>query len=206
MLTANDVLKRAYPVMPVMVVENLEQALPLANALHNGGIDVFEITLRTPCALSVIRMIKENMPQCLVGAGTVLTEKQLMDAYEAGADFIITPGATPTLLKRASEEGILLVPGVSSASDVMAALSYGYDVLKLFPAEAVGGVGMLQSLMGPFPEVKFCPTGGISLQNYKSYLAMDNVHCVGGSWVAPEKLIRQKDWSAITKLAMQASE
>ena len=204
MLTAMDVLQQAAPVMPVMVIEQLEHALPMAKALEAGGITVFEITLRTECALQAITLLKQEMPGCLVGAGTVINPEQLMQAHEAGADFIITPGSTPEVLAAARDNNILLVPGVSSPSQVMQALSYGFQVQKLFPAEAVGGVNMIKSLGGPFPQVSFCPTGGINPNNYLNYLELSNVQCVGGSWLIPEQAIKSGNWTAVTDLAQKA--
>lgn len=205
-LTAKDVLQRAYPVMPVMVIETIEQALPMARALYDGGISVFEITLRTECALAAIELIKKEMPECLVGAGTVINVAQLQAVHRAGADFVITPGATTELLKTARNQNILLLPGVSSASDVMHALDYEFTVLKLFPAEVVGGQAMLKSLSGPFPQVSFCPTGGISPDNYQDYLALGNVHCVGGSWLVPKSAVVNGDWAEITRLAREVTK
>ena len=203
MLTAKDVVTRAYPVMPVMVIDTIEQALPMARALYDGGISVFEITLRTECAIAAIELIKREMPECLVGAGTVINIEQLMAVHQAGADFVITPGSTAELLKTARDQNILLMPGVSSPSEVMQALGYGYDILKLFPAEVMGGRSMLKSLAGPFPQVSFCPTGGISPTNYQDYLTLSNVHCVGGSWLVPKSAVDHGDWAEITRLAKE---
>lgn len=200
-----DLLNRANPVMPVMVIENIEQALPLAEALHKGGIDVFEITLRSDCALEAITLIKKEMPQCLVGAGTVLNPEQLQQAVDAGSDFVLTPGLTEALLKKSQEIDVPLVPGIASAGDVMLALSYGIHCMKLFPATVLGGESMLTALNGPFPEVTFCPTGGINPDNYQSFLKLPNVACVGGSWIAPAKLVRTGKWDEITELAKQVT-
>lgn len=205
MLTAEDVLGRAHPVMPVMVIDTIEQALPMASALKAGGISVFEITLRSDCAIAAIELIKKEMPDCLVGAGTVINVEQLRQVHQAGADFVISPGATPELLSAARDQNIVLMPGVSSASDVMQALAYGYRVQKLFPAEVVGGVAMLKSLSGPFPQVSFCPTGGISPDNYQDYLALSNVQCVGGSWIVPKPAVESGDWAEITRLAKETA-
>lgn len=191
--------------MPVMVIESIEQALPLAEALYKGGIDVFEITLRSDCALEAIALIKKEMPQCLVGAGTVLNPGQFQQAVDAGSDFVLTPGLTEALLKKSQEVDVPLIPGVASAGDVMLALSYGIDCMKLFPATVVGGEGMLKALSGPFPEVTFCPTGGINPENYQSFLQLPNVACVGGSWIAPAKLVRESKWDEITALAKEVT-
>lgn len=203
MLTARDVLNRAFPVMPVMVIDDIDQALPMARALYDGGISVFEVTLRSECAVAAIQRIKQEMPDCLVGAGTVVNPEQLLAVHQAGADFVISPGATPALLAASREQNTLLLPGVSSPSEVMQALDYGFDVLKLFPAEVVGGQSMLKSLAGPFPQVTFCPTGGINPENYQDYLALDNVLCVGGSWLVPKSVVESGNWSEITLLAKQ---
>ncbi len=205
MLTAEDVLTRAHPVMPVMVIDTIEQALPMASALKAGGISVFEITLRSDCAIEAIELIKKEMPDCLLGAGTVINVEQLHQVHQAGADFVISPGAMPELLSAARDQNIVLMPGVSSASDVMQALTYGYQVQKLFPAEVVGGVAMLKSLSGPFPQVSFCPTGGISPDNYQDYLALSNVQCVGGSWLVPKPAVESGDWAEITRLAKETA-
>ncbi|MGO0305280.1 bifunctional 4-hydroxy-2-oxoglutarate aldolase/2-dehydro-3-deoxy-phosphogluconate aldolase [Endozoicomonas acroporae] len=206
MLTARDVLNRAFPVMPVMVIDTIDQALPMARALYDGGISVFEVTLRSECAVAAIQRIKQEMPDCLVGAGTVVNPEQLLAVHQAGADFVISPGATPALLKASREQNILLLPGVSSPSEVMQALDYGFDVLKLFPAEVAGGQSMLKFLAGPFPQVTFCPTGGINPENYQDYLALDNVLCVGGSWLVPESVVESGNWSEITFLAKQLAQ
>ena len=201
----SDVLHQANPVMPVMVIERIEQALRLAQALYKGGINVFEITLRSECALEAITLIKQEMPYCLVGAGTVLNPDQFQQAVEAGSDFVLTPGVTEALLKKSVESDIPLIPGVSSAGDIMLALSYGIDSMKLFPATLLGGCNMLKALSGPFPQVTFCPTGGISRENYQSFLALSNVACVGGSWLAPSTLVNEERWEEITCLASAVS-
>ena len=198
-----DVLNRARPVMPVMVIESIGQALPLAEALYKGGIDVFEVTLRSQCALEAIALIKKEMPHCLVGAGTVLDAGQFQQAVDAGSDFVLTPGVTEELLKKSREVAVPLVPGVASAGDIMLTLSYGIDCMKLFPATVLGGESMLKALAGPFPEVTFCPTGGINPQNYRYFLNLPNVACVGGSWIAPAKLVREGRWEEITRLAAE---
>ncbi|MET4696892.1 bifunctional 4-hydroxy-2-oxoglutarate aldolase/2-dehydro-3-deoxy-phosphogluconate aldolase [Endozoicomonas lisbonensis] len=200
-----DVLNRANPVMPVMVIEQIEQALPLAQALYKGGIEVFEITLRSECALEAITLIKKEMPQCLVGAGTVLNPQQLQQASEAGSDFVLTPGLTEALLKQSKEVDIPLIPGVASAGDVMLSLSYGIDAMKLFPATVLGGEAMLKALSGPFAEVTFCPTGGINPDNYQSFLQLPNVACVGGSWIAPTSFVNEGRWEDITRLAAEVT-
>lgn len=194
-------IERAYPVMPVMVINRLQDAVPLAKALSEGGIDVFEVTLRTACALEAISAIKEALPDALTGAGTVCSAAQLELAKAAGADFAVSPGLTDDLAVSAAESDYPLVPGVCTPSEVMRASQYGFKLLKFFPAAQAGGVGMLKAFSGPFADLKFCPTGGISESNANEYLALANVACVGGSWVCPNALVDQQDWSGITALA-----
>jgi 2-dehydro-3-deoxyphosphogluconate aldolase/(4S)-4-hydroxy-2-oxoglutarate aldolase len=194
----------AGPVMPVIVIRKIEQAVPLAEALVAGGVRVLEITLRTPVALEAIRSVSRHVKEALVGAGTVTTAAQLQAVEEAGAVFAISPGLTPDLLDAADRGGIALVPGISTVSELMTGLERGYDHFKFFPAEAAGGMAMLKSIAGPFPDVTFCPTGGISPENYRSYLALDNVACVGGSWLVPADAVEKEDWNRITALAREA--
>ncbi|WP_298440204.1 bifunctional 4-hydroxy-2-oxoglutarate aldolase/2-dehydro-3-deoxy-phosphogluconate aldolase [uncultured Ferrimonas sp.] len=191
-------------VVPVMVIQNLEEAVPLAQALVEGGIKILEVTLRTECAIEAIRQIRQAVPEALVGAGTVLCPEQLDAVIEAGAQFAISPGTTPTLLAAAKQRNIPLIPGVASVSDMMIALEHGYDHLKFFPAESNGGVKALKAMSGPMLKLTFCPTGGISLANYHDYLALNNVKCVGGSWVAPTDAVEAGDWARITELSKQA--
>jgi len=192
------------PVMPVMVIKDLSTAVPLAKALVAGGIRVLEITLRTPVALEAIRQITYEVEGAIVGAGTILNPTQLNAAEEAGAVFAISPGLTPTLLQAAIDGNIALIPGISSLSELMLGLEYGLDHFKFFPAENAGGVPMLKAIQGPIPQATFCPTGGISPDNYLNYLALDNVACVGGSWLAPAEALKNKDWQRITDLAKEA--
>ncbi|WP_446009105.1 bifunctional 4-hydroxy-2-oxoglutarate aldolase/2-dehydro-3-deoxy-phosphogluconate aldolase [Candidatus Electrothrix sp.] len=201
--SALDVLQ-AGPVIPVIVIGNPDHAVPLAQALLAGGIKVLEITLRSDAALEAIQRIREEVPGALVGAGTVLSGEELHAVAEAGGCFAISPGLTPNLLKAADKEAIPLIPGIATASELMVALEAGLNEMKFFPAQAAGGVPMLKSLSGPFPQVTFCPTGGLTLQNYNDYLALDNVACVGGSWLVPSASIEQEDWPAITRLAQEA--
>ncbi|GAB6139663.1 bifunctional 4-hydroxy-2-oxoglutarate aldolase/2-dehydro-3-deoxy-phosphogluconate aldolase [Methylosoma difficile] len=198
-----DVLN-AGPVMPVMVIQNLDDAVPLAQALVDGGIKVLEITLRTPIALEAIKLISENVKDAIVGAGTILNPEQLKAAEDAGAVFAISPGLTPTLLEAAVNGNIALIPGVASLSELMLGMEYGLDHFKFFPAEAAGGIPMLKAIAGPVPQVTFCPTGGISPENYLAYLALPNVACVGGSWLAPGDAVKAKNWAKVTELAQQA--
>ncbi len=196
----------AGPVMPVMVIKNLEDAVPLAKALTEGGINVLEITLRTPIALDAIRLISEQVKDAIVGVGTVTNPEQLQAAENAGAVFAISPGLTPTLLKAATNSNIALIPGISTISELMLGMEYGLDHFKFFPAAAAGGVNMLKGIAGPIPSVTFCPTGGISASNYNEYLSLPNVACVGGSWLAPDDAVAAKDWPRITELAKTAIE
>lgn len=198
--TAREILTTG-PVVPVMVIQNIEDAVPLAQALVSGGIRVLEITLRTPVALDAIAMIADQVEGAIVGAGTVMTPEQLLAVEQAGATFAISPGLTPRLLEAASHVNIPLIPGIASISELMVGMEYGLDCFKFFPAEAAGGIPMLKSIAGPVPGATFCPTGGISPQNYRAYLALSNVACVGGSWIAPTDAIEAKDWARITQLA-----
>ena len=194
-----------YPIIPVVVIEQIEDAVPLAKSLVAGGLSVIEVTLRTPAAIAGIEDIIENVPGAVVGSGTVCSESQLQMSIELGCKFAVSPGATDSLLKKARDSGFNYLPGVSSASEVMRGLEYGFDTFKFFPAEAVGGTTLLKSLHGPFGDVKFCATGGIGLDNVMSYLSLANVLSVGGSWITPSKLIKEKRWSEIERLASQAS-
>lgn len=196
----------AGPVVPVLVIKDVESAVPLAKALIAGGIKVLEVTLRTPVALDVIRKIADEVPEAIIGAGTVTNAQQLKQVVDAGAKFAISPGLTEALLEAGKGYDIPLIPGISSISDLMTAKDAGYDHLKFFPAEASGGVKALKSIGGPFPDVTFCPTGGIGPANYNDYLSLSNVACVGGSWVSPDAAIESGDWDAITQLAKEACE
>jgi 2-dehydro-3-deoxyphosphogluconate aldolase / (4S)-4-hydroxy-2-oxoglutarate aldolase len=193
-------LCRRAPVIPVIVVEDVAHAIPLARALVAGGLPVLEVTLRTPVALEAIRAMAD-VEGGVVGAGTLLTPADVSAAKAAGARFGVSPGATDALLNACEEADLPLLPGAATASEVMALLDRGYTVQKFFPAEAAGGVKMLRSLHGPLPQVTFCPTGGISPENLSSYLALPNVPCCGGSWVVPAKLIEAGDWAGIEALA-----
>lgn len=201
-MNAKQILAAAKPVMPVVVLDTLDQALPLANALYNGGIKVIEITLRSECALAAIKLLKDEMPSdCYIGAGTVLNSQQFNEVVEAGADFVISPGIIDELLITARDSSTPMIPGVSTPSEAMKAMSYGFKTLKLFPAEQSGGVAMLKALSGPLADIKFCPTGGVNPESAKEYLKLDNVLCVGGSWIAPSNKIKTRDWNEITKIA-----
>lgn len=194
----------AAPVIPVIVLEDVAHAVPLARALLAGGLTVLEVTLRSEAALPSIRAIAREVPQAIVGAGTVLSPDDLAAARDAGAHFAVSPGSTAALLEAGRSCGMPWLPGAMTPSEVAAAFAAGYDTLKFFPAAQAGGVEMLKALAGPFPRVKFCPTGGVSLANASEFLALPNVCCVGGSWITPAVSVRASDWAAITRLARQA--
>ncbi|RVZ09996.1 KHG/KDPG aldolase [Helicobacter pylori] len=192
------------PIVPVVVVEDIKDAVPLAQSLIEGGIPIIEVTLRSSCALEAIELIAKNVPKMRVGAGTILNPTQLEQAQNRGAEFLISPGLTIKLLEHAKKKDMPLIPGVSSSSEVMQALELGYNALKFFPAEYCGGVKLLNAFNGPFKGVKFCPTGGISIDNMRSYLNLENVLCVGGSWLTPKDLIQNKEWDKITEICKRA--
>jgi len=202
-MDGSSLLQRA-PVMPVIVIRDVGSAVPLARALVAGGITTLEVTLRSDVALAAIRAIRAEVPEAVVGAGTVLTPAQLQGAIEAGAQFTISPGLTPELAAAARDQAVCLIPGVATASEAMRASDYGFRAQKLFPAQAVGGPALLQALAGPLPQLQFCPTGGINPANAPDYLKLPNVPCVGGSWLAPEAAIAAGDWARITELARAA--
>jgi 2-dehydro-3-deoxyphosphogluconate aldolase/(4S)-4-hydroxy-2-oxoglutarate aldolase len=193
------------PVVPVLVIESVATALPLARALVDGGLRVLEITLRTPAALDVIRALAAEVEGAVVGAGTVLTAGQYEDAERAGARFVVSPGATDALLAAAAASAVPFLPGAVTASEVMRLLEQGYRFLKFFPAEPAGGVAYLEALAAPLPEARFCPTGGIDAVKARTYLSLPNVLCVGGSWVAPKDALAAGDWPRITRLARAAA-
>jgi 2-dehydro-3-deoxyphosphogluconate aldolase / (4S)-4-hydroxy-2-oxoglutarate aldolase len=199
-----DVLALA-PVIPVLTVEKLEHAAPLAKALFAGGLVVLEITLRTPVALKVIEAMRVAVPGAVVGAGTLVRPEDFKRAADVGAQFAVTPGLTPQLAEAAKTVGYPLLPGIISPSEILQAMHFGYDTLKFFPAQPAGGIPMLQSFGGPFADVAFCPTGGISRETAPSFLKLRNVLCVGGSWVAPNGLVNQGDWAGIEALARDAA-
>lgn len=193
------------PVIPVLVIDHLAQARPLAEALVAGGLPVLEVTLRTACALEAIAVMSK-VDGAVVGAGTVLSAAQMDDAKAAGARFAVAPGATPALIDAARVSALPLLPGAQTCSEIMVLLEQGYNVQKFFPAEAIGGATALASIAGPLPQVTFCPTGGITLARAPDYLRLANVACVGGSWVAPKDKLASDDWAAITELAAQARQ
>ncbi|GAA9844798.1 bifunctional 4-hydroxy-2-oxoglutarate aldolase/2-dehydro-3-deoxy-phosphogluconate aldolase [Helicobacter pylori] len=192
------------PIVPVVVIEDIKDAVPLAQSLIEGGIHIIEVTLRSSCALDAIELIAKNVPKMRVGAGTILNPTQLEQAQNRGAEFLISPGLTIKLLEHAKKKDMPLIPGVSSSSEVMQALELGYSALKFFPAEYCGGVKLLNAFNGPFKGVKFCPTGGISTDNMRSYLNLENVLCVGGSWLTPKNLIQNKEWDKITEICKRS--
>jgi len=191
-------------VIPVIVIDEVPDAIPLAKALCAGGLRVLEITLRTPAALASIEAIAKAVPEAVVGAGTILNEDDARKAHGAGAIFAVSPGYTTDVGRACATLNLPLLPGAATASEVMMALHDGYDFLKFFPAEASGGIQMLRSLAGPFPGVRFCPTGGIDAHNCRIYLSERNVCCIGGSWLTPEALVRKQRWGNIQELATEA--
>lgn len=202
-ITPKDIFASG-PIVPVLVIEKVEDALPIAEALLKANVKVLEVTLRTPQALDVIAAIAKELPEAIVGSGTVTNRQQLQQSYDAGAKFAISPGLTTDLLQAGNESNIALIPGISSISELMNCADYGYDHLKFFPAEASGGVNAIKSIGGPFPDVQFCPTGGINIKNVRDYLALPNVSCCGGSWLVPNNIVADRNWSGITDLANQA--
>ncbi len=196
----------AAPVVPVIVINDVKQAIPMAEALLEGGLHTLEVTLRTPQALDAIQAISDALPEAYVGVGTAINAQQLRDAQSAGAHFAVSPGFTEELDRAAKELDIPLLPGVGNASDILRALAAGYEFVKFFPAEAMGGVAALKALGGPFSQLRFCPTGGIGMHNVEDYLALPQVACVGGSWVLPSDALSANDWSRIKQLASQASQ
>ncbi len=204
-LSIDQILKVA-PVVPVMVVERIEDAVPLARALYNGGLKVLEITLRTPCALDAITAMVEALPaDAVIGAGTIITPKDLEAAIKAGSTFLVSPGTTPALIEAAKGNPIPLLAGVATPTEAMNLYVQGFTHQKFFPAEAAGGVPMLKSIGGPLPQITFCPTGGIDLARAPSYLALPNVACVGGTWMAPKELMKAGRWDEIERLAREAA-
>lgn len=193
------------PIVPVLVVDDVAQARPLAEALVAGGLPALEVTLRTPAALDAIRAMAK-VPGGVVGAGTLVTPEDVRAAKEAGAQFGVSPGATDALIAACETEGLPLLPGAATASEAMALLEKGYDMLKFFPAEASGGAPALKAIGAPLPQISFCPTGGVSPSNARDYLSLSNVICAGGSWVAPKQMVESGDWAGIETLAREASK
>ena len=196
---------RLAPVIPVLVVHNPDIAKPLAEALISGGLPVLEVTLRTESALDVISEMAK-IPGGVVGAGTITKAKDVKDAINAGANFAVSPGSTDNILEACEQQNLPILPGAATSSEIMRLFDLGYSVQKFFPAEAIGGQSALKAIGGPLPNVKFCPTGGITIDNAKGYLELKNTLCVGGSWITPQRLIENKDWKSITALAKTASK
>ncbi|MFF7166511.1 bifunctional 4-hydroxy-2-oxoglutarate aldolase/2-dehydro-3-deoxy-phosphogluconate aldolase [Streptomyces sp. NPDC008086] len=193
------------PVVPVVVVDDASDAVPLARALVSGGLPAIEVTLRTPAALRAIRAIADAVPDAVVGAGTVITPEQVTDSVTAGARFLVSPGWTDVLLDAMRASGVPFLPGVSTTSEVVALLERGVREMKFFPAEAAGGTAYLKSLAGPLPQARFCPTGGIGPATAPGYLALPNVGCVGGSWMLPADAVAARDWERVAALARAAA-
>ncbi|RSS39896.1 bifunctional 4-hydroxy-2-oxoglutarate aldolase/2-dehydro-3-deoxy-phosphogluconate aldolase [Streptomyces sp. WAC08241] len=193
------------PVVPVVVIEDAADAVPLARALVAGGLPLIEVTLRTPAALDAVRAVADGVPEAVVGAGTVLSAAGVAEAVGAGARFLVSPGWTGRLLGAMRESGVPFLPGVSTVSEVVALLEQGVDAMKFFPAEAAGGVPYLKSLAGPLPQARFCPTGGVSAASAPAYLALPNVGCVGGTWMLPPDALAARDWARVESLAREAA-
>jgi len=204
MMNTLDLVKHG-PVIPVIVIQRVEDALPLAEALLAGGVKVLEITLRTPVALECMRTIAKALPEAIVGAGTIRSVDDARAALDAGCRFGVSPGYSAAIGRACTDIGLPLLPGVATASEVMAAHADGYNFLKFFPATAAGGIPMLKALGGPFADVVFCPTGGVTLQTAPQFLALSNVKVCGGSWLTPQDAVDAKDWPRITALAREAS-
>jgi 2-dehydro-3-deoxyphosphogluconate aldolase / (4S)-4-hydroxy-2-oxoglutarate aldolase len=193
------------PVIPVLTVEKVAHAAPLAKALYAGGLKVLEITLRTAVALQVIEAMRVAVPEAVIGAGTLVRPEDFAEAARVGAQFAVTPGLTAQLAEAAADVEFPLLPGIVTPGEILPALHFGYDTLKFFPAQPAGGLPMLQAFGGPFPSVAFCPTGGISRDSAPAFLKLPNVLCVGGSWIAPKALVEKGDWAGIEALARDAA-
>jgi 2-dehydro-3-deoxyphosphogluconate aldolase/(4S)-4-hydroxy-2-oxoglutarate aldolase len=204
-VTTGSELLTLSPVIPVVVVDDVADAAPLAEALLAGGIKVIELTLRTPAALDAIASVHKSVPDIVLGAGTITTPAQAAQAADAGASFLVTPGTTDAVLDACDATGLPFLPGASTVSEMMRLAERGLSALKFFPAEAAGGADFLKSVSGPLPQLRFCPTGGISLANARRYLALPNVGCVGGSWLTPKDALAAKDFGQIEALAKEAA-
>lgn len=205
MLTANDVLTRAR-IMPVLTIDRLEDAVPMSEALMNGGLSAVEITLRTDIAFAAIEAVAKALPDLAVGVGTITKPDDLKRSVDAGATFAISPGQSQPLLDAGNALPIPFIPAVANASDVLACLASGYETVKFFPAEAAGGIPAIKSLAGPFPQLRFCPTGGINAEKAPAYLAVPSILCVGGSWMLSSQAVKDRDWAAVTAAAKAAVE
>jgi len=197
---------RTAPVIPVIVIDRIEDAVPLARALVDGGLTVLEVTLRTECGLQAISDIKQAIPNAIVGAGTVITPEDVDRAVAAGSEFLVSPGSTASLIDAALASQIPILPGVATPSEAMALAARGLRQMKFFPAQAAGGVAMLKSILGPLPGIAFCPTGGVTEANAAEFLALDNVLCVGGTWMLDKAAIANKDWQQIEQRARLAAQ
>ncbi|PPD16527.1 MAG: keto-deoxy-phosphogluconate aldolase [Methylobacterium sp.] len=192
-------------VIPVLAIDRLEDAVPLARALHAGGLGVIEVTLRTPVALQACAAIARECPEVVLGIGTILTPDQVKQAVDVGARFLVTPGTSERLARAVADSGVAGLPGAGTVSEMVALMEMGFRELKFFPAEAAGGRDYLKSVAGPIPELRFCPTGGVTPANAPDYLALPNVLCVGGSWVTPKTALANRDWAEITRLSKEAA-
>ncbi len=204
-MTAEAVMKLS-PIVPVIALESEEDALPLAEALLEGGINIMEITLRTHAGFKAIETISKALPQMHVGAGTVLNSSDFKQAVSHGAAFVFSPGISDALMQTSKELNIALIPGVATASEVMLAKNNGFEHCKLFPATLAGGIEILKAFSGPFPSMRFCPTGGVNLDNINDFLSLDNVLCAGGSWIVPKETIKEKNFKQITNLCIEAMQ
>jgi 2-dehydro-3-deoxyphosphogluconate aldolase/(4S)-4-hydroxy-2-oxoglutarate aldolase len=198
-------LLKGQPVIPVIAIVRLEDAVPMAHALAAGGMKVIELTLRTPVALAACREIVRDCPEIVLGIGTILTPDQVTQAVDIGAKFLVTPGTTEKLARKMADCGAACLPGSATISEMVQLMEWGFSEMKFFPAGPAGGLEYLKAVAGPIPELRFCPTGGVSPQNAPDYLAQPNILCVGGSWVTPKALMAARDWAGITKLAAEAS-
>ncbi len=204
-LAATEALLRHAPVIPVLTVEGADDAVPLATALVAGDLPLLEVTLRTEGALKAITAMAKQVPGAIVGAGTIRTADQAKAAVDAGATFLVSPGATPQVIAAVQKLGVPFLPGCATASEAMRLAEEGFRFLKFFPAEAAGGVNYLKSLAAPLADLRFCPTGGIDAEKAKAYLALPNVVCVGGSWITPAAALKAGDWATVTRLSLEAS-
>ncbi len=206
LIAATEALLRHAPVIPVLTVEGAGDAVPLATALVAGGLPLLEVTLRTEGALKAITAMAKQVPGAIVGAGTIRTADQAKAAVDAGATFLVSPGATPQVIAAVQKLGVPFLPGCATASEAMRLAEEGFRFLKFFPAEAAGGVNYLKSLAAPLADLRFCPTGGIDADKAKAYLALPNVVCVGGSWITPAAALKAGDWATVTRLSMEAGK
>jgi 2-dehydro-3-deoxyphosphogluconate aldolase / (4S)-4-hydroxy-2-oxoglutarate aldolase len=201
-----DAFAARVPVIPVLTLKDAAEGVAMGRALWAGGLSVLEVTLRTPRALEAIRVMRAELPECVIGAGTILSRADLDNAVEADAQFIVTPGTTATMAKALAAAPVPALPGCATVTEMLELAEAGFRRLKFFPAEAAGGAAFLKSVAAPVPQLRFCPTGGIDISKARDYLAVPNVMCVGGSWMTPAKMVADRDWVSITKLARIASQ